>query len=55
LAKEECNAWISQDPLMSLFGLDDEILKIELEIQEAVAFAEESDFPSIEDLYTHVY
>ena len=54
-AKEEYNAWISRDPLMSIFGLDDEILKIELEIQEAVSFAEESDFPSIEDLYTHVY
>ncbi len=54
-AKEECNAWISQDPLMSISGLEDEILKIEMEIQEAVAFAEESDFPSVEDLYTHVY
>jgi len=54
-AKQECNAWISQDPLMSILSLDDEILKIELEIQEAVAFAEESDFPSVEDLYTHVY
>lgn len=52
--KEEYNAWVSQDPLMSITGLEDEILKIELEIQEAVVFAEESDFPSEEDLYTHV-
>jgi len=55
VAKEEYNEWISQDPLRSISGFEDEILKIELEIQKAVEFAEESDFPSLEDLYTHVY
>ena len=40
---------------MSISGFEDEVLKIELEIQKAVEFAEESDFPSVEDLYTDVY
>lgn len=53
--QEEYNAWISQDPLLSLTGYTNEIMKIEQEIEDATVFAEQSDFPSPEDLCAHVY
>lgn len=60
---EEVEEWKARDPIVLLENqkilTDDEIKEIqevvEKEVQEAVKFAEDSDYPSIEEAYTDVF
>ncbi len=65
--KEEVEKWRDDDPigileryLLQEKGVDKDELEaldkaIDEELEEAVAFAENSPFPAPEDLFTHIY
>ncbi len=59
--ENEISAWKACDPVLKLANeLDPDILtridaEIQAEIEDAVAFAEGSPFPQVEELYTDVY
>jgi pyruvate dehydrogenase E1 component alpha subunit len=61
--KEQVEEWRERDPIPSYAARlelsEDEVAKLDEaaieRIDEAVAFAEESDFPSPESIYDHVY
>lgn len=60
-SEEEARSWKENDQVARLAGLLDEVTRkrveneVAVELEEAFAFAENSDFPPDKDLYTHVF
>ena len=60
-SEEEARSWKENDQVARLAGLLDEVTRKRVEneaaaeLEEAFAFAENSDFPSDKDLYTDVF